>query len=146
MKTVVYQQTKCVDCPAEHAVYLCVPPELTADGGGIINAELRKVVSHIACCDTPLYSYYLDYDESQLLDPTHDLVNSEINGLICASCLTSFIDQRIALGSLINTQGITYVLPAPPCPIPPGDPLMFDVVSVVGNIVVLGWHVVTPVL
>lgn len=38
-----------------------------------------------------------------------------------------------------------YVFPDGPCPIPPGDPFSLDIVSIIGNVITLGWHVVTVV-
>lgn len=54
----------------------------------------------VSACDEQIYKYYIEYDEALLLNPTIPLYSSDISGVVCRGCLTSYIDAATSILNL----------------------------------------------
>lgn len=97
MKTVVHSSAQKLSCPCDSDVIVCIADTLTASGAPFIEGTLVKTISTISSCNNPVYNYYIDYNETDLLDPAYTLVNLDIGGVICRGCLTSYIENQIPI-------------------------------------------------
>lgn len=92
MKNVTYVSSGKLGCQCDAEVIICLDNALTASGAPFIDATLLQTAESLGACDTALYNYYLEYDETLLADPTYSLVNADIDGVVCRGCLTAYID------------------------------------------------------
>lgn len=91
---VTYKSSTLLSCRCEEnaQVIICVDPTLTSSGAPFINGTLVSYTSGADVCGNTLYSYYLTYNDSDLLNPAVLLLSSQIRGVVCRGCLTDYID------------------------------------------------------
>lgn len=105
MKSVIYKSTDVLSCYCDTQVIICIDPSLTATGAPFIEGTLNTTTASPACvCDGQSYNYYLEFNEDQLADPTSTLYSSQINGIVCRGCETSYIDY-VANAGVVGPQG-----------------------------------------
>lgn len=148
MKSVIYTSLQKLGCGCPPVdVILCVDSTKTVGGVGFMSARLIDMTCGNSSCGHTLYSYTFTYDEALLLDPNVDLQSCDITGVFCDGCMVAYV-RWLQTSPWVSAEGddYVYVMPAGPPPIPNGDPLAFDIVNVVGNVVTLAWHsaTVTP--
>lgn len=97
MKTVIYKSTGRLECQCDSEVILCIDDSLTASGAPFIEATLVSTTFTTNACLEAVNNYHIDYDENNLADPTYSLKNTDINGIVCRGCLTSYIDYYVGL-------------------------------------------------
>lgn len=96
MKTVIYKSDKHLDCECDAEIIICLSASLTAANLPYIAGTLtHTATSGISVCGNQIYSYYLNYDENLLLNPAYSLVASDITGILCKGCLTSWIESFV---------------------------------------------------
>ena len=89
-----YDYLECAECAGE--IIICLDNSLVADGGTYIDGVAASVDCQVDTCGRTQYVYAFTYEESQLLNPNVDLLESDIEGVICKGCLTSYIESLIA--------------------------------------------------
>jgi hypothetical protein len=98
-KTVVYSSCSRISCAGAEtpAVVLCLnDSELLLSGLNTIEGTLTKVYKSTECCDSVMWRYIVSYDETLLADPSVLLAASDIDGIFCKGCLTTWVDDQIA--------------------------------------------------
>lgn len=86
-------------------VILCVPGELLLQSIPeyeitTIDASLTAVKKMTSCDCAGLYRYTFEYDDALFLEGT-ELICSDITGAICKGCLTKWIEDQLALATLM---------------------------------------------
>lgn len=120
-KTVTQCTTQCIPCdrcfPTD--VILCVPNVLTAPhtclpdpsdedqitAYSYIEATLINAENIGVTCGAKSKRYTFEYDDAQLLDPNTDLMGSEISGVICKNCLTTWVEDFVGNDSYVYVNG-----------------------------------------
>lgn len=104
--------TFCVPCklpctaPAE--VTLCVDAALTASGKSSLDATIALVAPTQGNCGPYSCQYTFSYDDTELADPDTLLLSSQIDGVFCKDCLTSWVENSIQKSS---PESLGYVTP-----------------------------------
>lgn len=99
-KSVVVDNTSRLSCSGleSPSVVLCLnSDELLTSGRTTIQATLTN--SYRVCndsCGTAIWRYIASYDNSLLVDPTSALLSSDVTGIFCMGCLTTWIEEEIA--------------------------------------------------
>lgn len=60
-----------------------------------LEATLTKAWRSISPCNQTTWTYVLSYDENLLLDPATALTIDQIDGVFCAGCITTYIEDKI---------------------------------------------------
>lgn len=109
-KTVVYTSSSRLSCWSltNPGVILCLsdssliaPQECLGGGGDVpfdfttIEATLTRSYKSGGCCNNPSYTYVFSYDDAQLADPETALLASQIVGVFCEGCLTTWIEEKV---------------------------------------------------
>ena len=79
-------------CTEDSEVIICLNSTLTASGAPFIEGTLTTFSEGADVCGNVLYSYYLEYDDTDLATPANLLISSQILGVLCKGCLTDFIE------------------------------------------------------
>lgn len=103
MKSVNYTSSECLSCSTcGGEVIICIDATKTASGVPYITGVLASWDSQVSTCGNYIYIYGVTYDEAQLADPNTDLVETDIHGILCKGCLTSYIES-IPKTTCLNT-------------------------------------------
>jgi hypothetical protein len=97
-KTVVYSSCSRISCAGAESpqVVLCLSDDtLLSSGRSTIEGTLTKVYKSTECCDSPVWRYVVSYDESLLTDPSVLLTATDIEGIFCKGCLTTWVVDEI---------------------------------------------------
>lgn len=102
MKEVIYKtdtNLECTcDCNSEAEVSICLLPALVLSGYNYIDATITECTKE--CRNGILFrNYTIQYDEALLTNPSYNLINADIKGVICKGCLTDYI-QSVAVESV----------------------------------------------
>lgn len=97
MRSLIYRSTSRLECQCDVEIIVCVDDTLTASGAPFLEATLVTTTTTVNACLETVYEYQIEYDEADLADPTHILRASEINGILCKGCLTTYIEYLISL-------------------------------------------------
>lgn len=97
-QTVTFCVSKKLDCTAPAEIVLCVPAELTVSGKRSVDGTIALVAPTQGSCGNYSCEYTFSYDDEQLTDPGTPLISSDINGVFCRDCLTSWIEDLVTLG------------------------------------------------
>lgn len=108
MQTVIYRSLKKLECQCDTEVIICIGVDLTASGAPFIEGTLLTTTTTTDTCLRTVYNYSLEYDENDLLDPTHVLMSSEVNGVLCKGCLTDYI-ETVLINAVPSLAGICFV-------------------------------------
>lgn len=118
-KSVVWVSCKLLSCAGAQnpAVIICLTdPFLTAPYGcpdseqvspfafHTIDGTLTKVIREQDGCNI-CYKYVISYDEAQLNDPDTALLSSQISGVICRDCLTTWVEDKVGDQSTLIDNG-----------------------------------------
>lgn len=93
----IYRSSQKLACECGGDVIVCVVDDLLVNGSNFLEATLTNVITTADCEGCDLYNYYLDYDESQLTDPTYVINSFDITGFFCSGCLVAYLKYLIAL-------------------------------------------------
>jgi len=109
-QTVQFCTREALDCGKFNgsSVILCVPSSLTVSGFSYIDATLIASTL-LANCSNCTITYTFSYDDTQLLVPSTPLINTNIKGVVCNSCITSWVKDQIVAGDanfLVNAKYI----------------------------------------
>lgn len=96
-----YQLLSCAKCNGD--VIICVDDSLTADSMPFIEGTVASVSEGWSSCGAAQYTYGFTYDENDLADPLTPLVTSDINGVFCKGCLTTYIEA-------VGSPSLAYIL------------------------------------
>lgn len=106
MLTVTYQATQFLSCAKCNGdVILCVSDTLTANGMPFIEATVASYVESWDACGKLNYLYGFSYDEALLLNPGTPLVSTDIEGVFCKGCLTTYIENMPKILSQLDWPG-----------------------------------------
>ena len=94
-KTVVWKSSELLNCYCGGDVILCVDAALTVSGAPYIDATVDSTVCGADTCGKPQYSYYISYDDTQLLNPSIPLYAIDIEGAYCKDCLLDYLTYQI---------------------------------------------------
>lgn len=62
-------------------------------------------------CETRVYSYAIEYDETLLADPTVPLTTADISGVFCKDCKTTWIEEAIGTDvEVVKNSDFSYTL------------------------------------
>lgn len=106
MKSVSYTTYTKLNCECAASIIICVNGDLTANSAPYIDGNLSFVESVFDSCGRTKYRYAITYNEGVLLDPDYSLVEGDISGIVCRSCLTRYIDYLYSIGRFTG-KGIT---------------------------------------
>lgn len=81
-------------CEEDADVVICVDSTLTASGAPYIEGVLASFAETADVCGNTTFAYYLEYDDADLATPSVLLTSTQVEGLVCKGCLTSFIEWR----------------------------------------------------
>lgn len=101
-KSVVFSQCGRIACAGNSspAVILCLSDaDLLADndcGRTTIAGVLTNVYKDTSCNTTQYWRYVVSYDETLLANPLVALTSSQVTGIFCKSCLTTWVEDEIA--------------------------------------------------
>lgn len=107
MKTVQYinsQLLSCANCNGD--AFICLSPVLTDGGQPYLPVNIAAVMNTTDNCGKSQYVYSLTYDEYALLDPNYALVASDIEGIFCKGCLTTYIDAQTGSSRKLNVRAV----------------------------------------
>lgn len=109
MKTVTYSSYSLLSCaPCSGEVVICISDTLTVGTLPFIDAVISSYVSAYNACGKMQYTYNFTYNEADLLDPNYSIVESDIEGVFCRGCLTTYIDT-VAAASSAGCEGVCCV-------------------------------------
>lgn len=96
IRNVTYRSSVQISCACvdDSDVIICLDPTFTIDGAPFIEGVLTTTVKGSDTCGNVLYSYYLEYDDVDLADPSSLIIASDIDSIICKDCLTDYIDWK----------------------------------------------------
>lgn len=97
MRSLIYRSTSRLECQCDAEIIVCVDDSLTASGAPFLEATLVTTTTTVNSCLETVYEYQIEYDENDLDDPTYILRASDIGGIICRGCLTTYIDYLFSL-------------------------------------------------
>lgn len=84
----------CIEDPELLATIVC-PAGETPYQPTTLEATLTKTWKDGSRCGSGMWRYLFQYDENDLADPTTPLTADDIEGVICAGCLTTLIQDLI---------------------------------------------------
>lgn len=88
------EKLTCSTClPA--GIKLCVPGALTESGYGFLDATVTVEELYKVSCNQVNYRYTFTYEGLDLADPEVPLAATQITGVICESCWTSWVEQYV---------------------------------------------------
>ncbi len=99
MESLIYRSTSKLECQCDAEIIVCVDETLTAAGAPFLEATLVTTTTSVNSCLQTVYEYHIEYDENDLADPATLLMSTNINGIICRGCLTTYIDYLFSLVS-----------------------------------------------
>ena len=133
---VVYKSPNTLSCMCGGGdVIVCVDAAKTSNGAPFIEGTLLASSPGFDVCGNCQYTYYINYNDGQLLNPLVPLVSADITGVICRGCLTSYLDWKAPFTKPLLGADFEYILPAV---LPNANDIMV-VTSISGNTITLGW-------
>lgn len=103
-QTLTYCTTKKLDCCPITEVVICVPTVVVTSGLGFLNATMTDFAQTGVSCGNQYYTYTFEYDDSQLVTPETPLISSEVSGVICKGCFTSWIETFAGDGCPLEVE------------------------------------------
>ncbi len=100
-KSVVFSQCGRIACAGQSspAVILCLDESSLLANNTCERTTLEGVLTNVYkdtnCGVNTAWRYVISYDENLLADPTVALVSTDITGIFCKSCLTSWVEDEI---------------------------------------------------
>lgn len=96
MRSVAYSTTKQLECASQNGeVILCLTDGLTDGGTPFLDARIAittRLYDENGCTS---YVYGLTYDEALLIDTHEQLVEADITGVFCRSCMSDWLESLI---------------------------------------------------
>lgn len=109
-KSVVFSTCSRISCAGQSSpeVVLCLIDDLLESGRSTIDGILTKVYKDNTGCGNPVWRYVVSYDETLLVDPDVVLISTDVTGIFCKGCLTTWVDDEIRFGAIpiINIPAI----------------------------------------
>ncbi len=97
----------CISTTPPPSVFLCLSdtallaPKICPEGGNepfpftTLEATLTKSWKNVDNCNNVCFSYTFSYDENLLADPLTALLASQITGVFCEGCLTTWVSEQV---------------------------------------------------
>lgn len=106
MQTVIYHTTKPLDCTCGDDVIICTTHNTTSSAPYVFGTITNIISAGVSYCGCQEYNYYFEFDETQLGQvPQIEFLSSEITGVMCKGCLTTYLDYGITHAGGIGPQG-----------------------------------------